>query len=76
MSRTRLVIVTLGIGIIAMTAAAVFAGERKDVPEQYKWNLADLYPSEAAWTKAKEALAKRVPELAKHHDPHPGGPRP
>jgi oligoendopeptidase F len=68
MSRARLLI-TLGIGSViamAMTAAAIGAAERKDVPEQYKWNLADLYPSEAAWTKAKEALAKRVPELAKH----------
>ena len=35
----------------AMAAAAV---ERKDIPDKYKWNLADLYPSEAAWTKAKE----------------------
>jgi oligoendopeptidase F len=52
-------------GIIVMTAATAGAGERKDVPDQYKWNLADLYPSEATWTKAKDALAKRVPELAK-----------
>ena len=43
-----------------MTAASVEAGERKDVPDKYKWNLADLYPSEAAWTKAKDALAKRA----------------
>jgi oligoendopeptidase F len=49
-----------------MTAAAIAATERKDVAEKYKWNLADLYPSEADWTKAKEALAKRVPEMAKH----------
>jgi oligoendopeptidase F len=48
-----------------MTAAATSAGERKDVPDKYKWNLADLYPSEAAWTKAKDAFAARLPELAK-----------
>jgi oligoendopeptidase F len=64
MGRKRLAL--LGIGIIGMTAAAAFgAAERKDVPDKYKWNLADLYPSEAAWTKAKDALAKRVPEMAK-----------
>ena len=51
----------LWFGIISMTAAFVEAGERKDVPDKYKWNLADLYPSEAAWTTAKDALAKRVP---------------
>ena len=63
MSRTRLAFICFG--IIGMTAAFVGAGERKDVPDKYRWNLADLYPSEAAWTKAKDAVAKRVPELAK-----------
>jgi oligoendopeptidase F len=64
MGRRRLAL--LLVGIISMTAAEIAATERKDVAEKYKWNLADLYPSEAAWTKAKEALAKRVPEMAKH----------
>ena len=63
MSRTRLGLFCFG--IIAMTAAAVAGAERKDVPDKYKWNLADLYPSEAAWTQAKETVAKRLPELAK-----------
>ncbi|MES1206353.1 MAG: oligoendopeptidase F [Pseudomonadota bacterium] len=58
-------LVPLTLGITLMTAAAARAGERKDVPDKYKWNLADLYPSEDAWTKAKEALGKRLPELAK-----------
>ena len=56
----------LGFALIVMTAAAATAGERKDVPDKYKWNLADLYPSEADWTKAKEAIAQRLPELAKY----------
>jgi oligoendopeptidase F len=54
------------LGILLMTAAAARATERKDIPDKYKWNLADLYPSEAAWTEAKDAFAKRLPELAKH----------
>ena len=57
-----------------MTSAAVRAEqsqagqrrERADVPDKYKWNLADLYPSEAAWTAAKDALERRLPELGKH----------
>ncbi|HEX2659039.1 MAG TPA: oligoendopeptidase F, partial [Polyangia bacterium] len=48
-----------------MTVSTATARERADVPEAYTWNLSDLYPSEAAWTEAKDALAKRVPELAK-----------
>ncbi|HVR60473.1 MAG TPA: oligoendopeptidase F [Polyangia bacterium] len=49
-----------------MTATAALAGERKDIPDKYKWNLADLYPSEEAWFKAKDAAAARIPELGKH----------
>jgi oligoendopeptidase F len=64
MSRARQAF--LWIGIIGMTAASVGATERKDVPDRYKWNLGDLYPSEAAWTKAKQALAARLPELGKY----------
>jgi oligoendopeptidase F len=59
-------LVSFTLGINLMTAAVVRAGERKDVPDKYKWNLADLYPSEDAWTKAKDALEKRLPALAKH----------
>jgi oligoendopeptidase F len=68
MSRNRLARFTalLGGAIIFMTAVAAAGGERKDVPDKYKWNLADLYPSEAAWTKAKDDLTQRLPSLAKH----------
>ncbi len=49
-----------------MTAAATEAGQRADIPDKYKWNLSDLYPSEAAWAAAKDAIRKRLPELANH----------
>jgi len=55
----------LFLGII-MTTATVGARERQEVPDAYKWNLGDLYPSEAAWTEAKDGVAKRVPDLTKH----------
>jgi oligoendopeptidase F len=56
----------LFVGIVATTAASVGATERKDVPDTYKWNLGDLFPSEAEWSKAKEAAVTRLPDLAKH----------
>ena len=55
----RLILVYLG--VIGMTTAAIADAERKDVPDKYKWNLADLYPSEAAWTKAKERSRSGCP---------------
>ena len=39
------------------------AAERSEIPAQYKWNLADLYPSEAAWDAAKQELATAIPKL-------------
>ncbi len=56
---------------LALAAAACAAGvpvraeERSMIPEKYTWNLADLYPSAAAWTAAKDKIAQRVPELAR-----------
>jgi oligoendopeptidase F len=44
----------------ALPAAAV---ERKDIPDKYKWNLNDLYPSEAAWRAARDDLKKRTAAL-------------
>ena len=39
--------------------APVLAAERAQIPEKYTWNLADLYPDEAAWTGMLSALARR-----------------
>ena len=37
--------------------------DRTKIEDKYKWNLADLYPSEAAWRAAKEQLAAEIPTL-------------
>ena len=41
------------------------ARERSEIPDEYKWNLTDLFPDEAAWKASRDALAKRIPELAR-----------
>jgi len=38
--------------------------ERKDVPEKYKWNLADLYPTVDAWQADVDMLNAEVEKLA------------
>ncbi len=38
--------------------------ERADVPEQYRWNLADLYPSVEAWKTQKDAAAAQINDVA------------
>ena len=37
--------------------------DRAKIPEKYKWNLADLYPSEEAWRTAKNRVVADIPEL-------------
>jgi oligoendopeptidase F len=42
---------------------AVQERERAEVPEEYTWNLAEIYPSIDAWRSATQALEKQLPEL-------------
>src|SRR6476619_3400135 len=37
--------------------------ERSSISEQYKWNLADIYPDVAAWRAAKESITRELPRL-------------
>jgi oligoendopeptidase F len=50
--------------VAAMTAAsAAQERDRAKIPEQYRWNLADIYPNESAWRAAKDKLAAELPPL-------------
>ena len=56
-----------------MTAAATLVSltlavgaqerDRSKIPDELKWNLADLYPSDAAWRAAKDTFAAEIPSL-------------
>lgn len=37
--------------------------DRSNVPEEYKWDLTAIYPSDQAWRAAKENLASELPRL-------------
>ena len=50
--------------VIAMTV--LLAGQERDrakVADAFKWNLADVYPSEAAWRAQKEKITAELPSL-------------
>ena len=49
----------LAICVVSFASAA----ERAAVPEKYQWDLAALYPDEAAWVAAKKDLAKDIASL-------------
>ncbi len=51
---------------LALLAAPAAAAERPQIPDKYKWNLADLYPSVDAWKAAREDVAKRIGGLSQY----------
>ena len=70
MIRTTLLPLALTFGTLVasfayLDAAAGQERERKDIPDRFKWDLTDLYPSEAAWRQARERLEARLPQVRK-----------
>jgi oligoendopeptidase F len=37
--------------------------DRNKIPDKYKWNLADIYPTEEAWRTAKQELVAKIPHV-------------
>ena len=37
--------------------------ERADIPQQYCWNLDELYPSVSAWKQHKDEIAGRLQDI-------------
>ena len=50
----------LGISLAASSNSLSQQRDRSKIPESYRWNLADLYPTDDAWVKAKETFASRI----------------
>lgn len=42
--------------------------DRSKIPNEYKWDLTAVYPSDEAWRAEKEKLAAELPDLRKFHD--------
>jgi oligoendopeptidase F len=40
--------------------------ERAQIPEQYKWDLAALHPTDAAWRQARDKVAAALPGLRQY----------
>jgi oligoendopeptidase F len=51
----------------ALVAPGIVEGQERDrakIPDKYKWNVADLYPTEEAWRAAKDKLTADIPKVA------------
>ena len=47
----------------AVTVIAAQERDRAKIPDKYKWDLTDIYPSDDAWREAKEKLAPSLPRM-------------
>jgi oligoendopeptidase F len=62
----RIPIARLLVAVLLLSAPLSTSGqerERSQVPDQFKWNLADIYPTDAAWRAAKDKIAADIPRL-------------
>jgi oligoendopeptidase F len=57
--------VTICLLTFSLIAEASFAQERdrSKIPDKYKWNLADIFPSDEAWKSAKDKLVTELPKI-------------
>jgi oligoendopeptidase F len=60
-----LTMAAIGTATVALVAQE---RDRAKIPGKYKWNLADIYPNDAAWRTAKDKLAADLPQLARYRN--------
>ncbi|HTD83781.1 MAG TPA: oligoendopeptidase F [Gemmatimonadaceae bacterium] len=51
--------------LVGLTAASQ-TRERSTIPDQYKWNLADIYASDDAWRAAKEDFVAKMEKVGSY----------
>jgi oligoendopeptidase F len=54
----------VAVAILALTSITwAQQRERASIPDKYKWDLTQIYPSNAAWRAAKEQIEKDIPAI-------------
>src|SRR5438270_5805012 len=61
---------------LAAGGATVQERDRSKIADQYKWNLADIYPSDAAWRQAFDRLKAQILQIKQFHGTLGQGPEP
>ena len=54
------------IGVAVVSMSVTMLGQERDrakIADQYKWNLADVFPDEAAWRAQKETITAELPSI-------------
>jgi oligoendopeptidase F len=63
MKLSRLNVVAAGFALLTTASLNSQERDRAKIPDQYKWNLTDLYPSDEAWRAAKDKIVAEIPRI-------------
>src|SRR3954469_2727180 len=58
----RSIVLALVLAALTISAGAQ-SRDRSQTPDKFKWNLAEIYPTDAAWRTAKDTLTADLPKL-------------
>ena len=58
-----LTVCLLSLSVAGIPASVAQERDRAKISEEYKWNLADIYPNDEAWARAKEQLVAALPRI-------------
>src|SRR5687768_9548872 len=58
-----IIVLAGGAATTAALARTAQQRERSAIPDRYKWNLAEIYPSDEAWRAAKDKLVAELPAI-------------
>ena len=59
----------IGYIVLFLTSVVLLSAQERDrtkIPDQYKWNLADLYSSDDVWNQTKEKFKQDFPSIEKY----------
>ncbi len=59
------VLIALLAALAVPAGSPVHATERADVPSKYRWDLTALFPNDAAWSRTRADLERRIPQMEK-----------
>lgn len=60
---SRAALIAVATAMVVATGVVAQERDRAKIPVQDTWNLADIYPADAAWRAAKEKFAADLPRL-------------
>jgi oligoendopeptidase F len=63
---SRIITVLIAVLVLCQTQAPSQTRERSQIADQDKWKLEDLYPSDQAWTEARQKLAAQFDEVTEY----------